>query len=112
MLSIKKLLEHLIVTLTYRTQRGYVVGSSIPAGGYGDYSITFSKAYDTVPTVMVTLTTDSASTTGENAKIEPFVIDTTKNGATIRVMNSASIARTPSFNWIAVGKIPTGGGTP
>ena len=106
MLNVKELLEFIIVSLSYRTQRGYVAGTSIAAGGYADYPITFSKAYDIAPTVMVTLTSDSSSTSGENAKLEPFVIATSKTGATIRVMNSASIARTPSFNWTAVGKVP------
>lgn len=111
MLNVKKTLTHLLNNLLYRTQRGYYSASTaITAGGYADYTITFPRAYDNVPVVVATLTVDSASTSAENAKLEPFIIDTTTSQVKIRVINSSSISRTPAFTWIAVGKI--GGDTP
>lgn len=106
MLNAKKTLTHLLNNLLYRTQRGYYSASTaIAAGGYADYTITFPKAYDTVPTVVATLTADSASTSAENAKLEPFIISATTSQVIIRVISASSISRTPAFTWIAVGKI-------
>ena len=106
MLGVKELLLKLILTSAYRVQRGYkTAGSSIAAGGYLDVQVTFGHAYASAPIVVASLRADSASTTGENAKVEAYVIAQSTTDATIRLFNSASIARTPSFNWIAVGPV-------
>lgn len=114
MLSTKKLFTELLENLLYRTQRGFKTApSAIASGGYLDVPITFAKAYESTPTVVATLSADSSSTTSENAKVEAYVISASTSGATIRLYNAATIARTPSFTWIAVGKVPSiGGGTP
>lgn len=105
MLSVKKLLTKLLIDDKYKIQSGYKLGSSIASNSYGDFSITFPRAYSSAPIVLATLLTDPSSTSSENAKIELYVVDVTTTGATIRAFNSATLARTPRFNWVAVGKV-------
>lgn len=106
MLEIKELFSKLLLNYP---RRGFYEGTSISAGGYADFTVPFDRTFATVPTVVVTLCADTTSTTSENAKVEPFVINATTSNFKVRIFNSSSIARTPAFTWIAVGKFGGGG---
>lgn len=81
---------------------GYYQCPSIPTGGYLDYSIVFSKQFAGVPQVMLTPYLDPQSNSTENTKVSFGVNNLAKDRFGGKVINGASIARSPGFYWFAI----------
>lgn len=89
-------------TVVPTIERGSVGQSTtVPAGGYADVPVTFGRAYDSTPTVVVGLqSTSSAAAIGQ---ISVAVTAVSATGFTARLFNAGSTDRSPGFTWIAMG---------
>ena len=75
--------------------------TSVPAGGYADVPVTFARAYDSTPTVVVGML--STSTSSEIGLCSVALESASATGFTARLFNAGASARRPSFCWIAIG---------
>lgn len=75
--------------------------TSVPAGGYADVPVTFARAYDSTPTVVVGML--STSTSSEIGLCSVALESASATGFTARLFNAGASARRPSFCWIAMG---------
>ena len=81
---------------------GNATASSVPASGYLDVPVTFSKTFTSAPVVVACLYT--TATTTNYADYIAVVANTTNTGATIRVINKGTTSYSPGVRWIAVGQ--------
>lgn len=81
---------------------GTTAQQSIASNTYYDFVITFSPAMNEVPTVSVSLVTNS--TAGNFGRLTAAVVlnSVTASGFTCRVHNGDSSSRTPAVTWIAI----------
>lgn len=76
-------------------------GTTVPANGYVDHTISFGHTYQSAPMVLTSLI--STSTGADFGQITIAVQARTTTGATIRIFNASSTNRTPGFIWLAIG---------
>ena len=79
---------------------GTITGSSVTAGSYLDYSVTFANAFSTTPTVVACF--QSTSVAGAFGRCTLGIVSTTTTGFTVRVFNGDTSGRAPNINWIAI----------
>ena len=79
-----------------------VVGETVTAGSYKDYSVSFWMTYQYAPIVVACF--KSTSTAGAFGKCSLSVHSITTTGFKIRVFNGDSSNRSPDITWIAIGK--------
>ena len=83
-------------------QRGVVAqGTTVPAGGHADVSVSFNHIYTSAPTVVAGLLSTSAA--GAIGSISVAVRSVTTAGFTARLFNAGTSDRAPGFYWIALG---------
>lgn len=81
-------------------QHGSFQAQSVTANGYKDYTVTFPVTFAKTPTVVAIFGGSSTAAAMGNCSIGLLSASTT--GATIRIWNNDSTARTPTVHWIAV----------
>lgn len=81
---------------------GYYQCQSISAGSYLDYTVLFSKQFAGVPQVILTPYLDPQSNSTENTKVTFGVNNLARDRFGGKVINGASIARSPGFYWLAI----------
>lgn len=81
---------------------GQVLSATVSGQSYSDFNVTFAKAYDSIPYVLVSLLSDSTSP--EIGNITPAVLSTTTSGFVIRLFNNGSTSRSPVIRWLAIGR--------
>ena len=83
-------------------QCGLIAATNVSSGSYADVSVTFPKAFQSVPVVVVGF--KSESTAGTFGRCSVAVTGTvTAAGFTVRIFNGDTTARVPRVSWIAVG---------
>ena len=86
---------------TSALQCGQVAGDTVAANSYKDYTVTFPKAFPSVPIVNVTFRTGSTAYQFGHCSVAVYSESTT--GFKIRFFNADSTsARSPGFNWMAM----------
>lgn len=78
---------------------GAIVGQSVPANSYKDYSVTFDSSFDDIPIVVVGIRSDL--TYANIGNISVATSNPTVNGFVARVFNGSSTARNVYMHWIA-----------
>lgn len=95
MLDIKKLLTKLL----YRSCGGAFSVGNVSANSYKDIPVTFDKAFDAVPSVVVCL--NSNSTSPKMGLVTAAVLSRSTTGFVVRVFNADTSTRTPFVDWVA-----------
>ena len=78
---------------------GVITGQSVPANSYKDYLVTFDRAFNEVPIVVVGIRSDL--TYANIGNISVATSSPSAGGFTARVFNGSSTARNVYVNWIA-----------
>jgi len=84
---------------TNKVQHGTTESTSVASGSYVDISVTFSKPFESVPTVVCSLVSTSAS--ADIGSISATVYSVAETGFTCRLFNNSANSRTPAVSWIA-----------
>ena len=79
---------------------GSISGSSVTAGSYKDYNVTFNKVFSVIPKVVASF--QSTSTAGAFGRCTLGIVSTSTTGFTVRVFNGDSSGRGPNIDWVAV----------
>ena len=96
--TIEQILEQMPVV-----DRGTVTTiGTVAANTCTDVPVSFSKTFEEIPTVMLTIR--SSSTAGGMGRTMASAINATTTGFTLRFFNGDSSDRTPYCQWLAVGK--------
>ena len=96
--TIEQILEQMPVV-----DRGTVTSiGTVAANTYTDVPVSFTKTFETVPTVLLTI--QSSSVAGGMGRTMASAINATKTGFTLRFFNGDTSGRTPYCVWLAVGK--------
>ena len=95
MLDVKKLLAKIL----YRSCGGAFFVGNIAANSYKDISVTFDKAFDALPSVVVCL--NSNSTSPNMGYVTAAVLSRSTTGFVVRVFNADTSTRTPWVDWVA-----------
>lgn len=83
-------------------QCGTIAGESIASGSYRQVSVTFSEPMQSVPVVVVGLTTNSTAAGFGSIAAGVVLTSVTVNGFNMRIHNADSVSRIPGATWIAV----------
>lgn len=75
--------------------------TGIAAHGYHDFDVTFGAEFDSPPNVLLTIYTTTSATTSFDCDIYLRARSTT--GFTARIINREGTARSPGFQWLAIG---------
>ena len=81
---------------------GKYEGTSVPAGNYADFSISFKHSFSAAPIVTVSFKANTPSSAASMGNVSMTVFDVSTTGFKVRVYNNATAARTPHINWIAI----------
>lgn len=73
---------------------------SIPANGYLDYPITFTKEYSSAPYVFLTL--NGSVDSGIRGSVSAFTTTTTKTESNARIYNNTSSTLSVNLYWVAI----------
>ena len=95
MLDVKNLLAKIL----YRSCGGAFFVGNIAANSYKDISVTFDKAFDALPSVVVCL--NSNSTSPNMGYVTAAVLSRSTTGFVVRVFNADTSTRTPWVDWVA-----------
>lgn len=74
--------------------------NNVNASSYKDVSISFSKTFSAVPTVVCCI--QSSSTANQIGRLTTAPHDITRTGFICRVYNSDTSQRNPNISWLAI----------
>lgn len=102
-LGISNTLERTATTggTDYVVQSGSTGAVSVNSNSYTDKTISFSPAFQNAPTVSATFWT--SSTAGGFGRCVVAIVSVTTSGATLRIYNGDTSARSPNVYWTAIG---------
>ena len=83
-------------------QCGLIAATNVSSGSYADVSVTFPKAFQSVPVVVVGFKSESTAGTFGRCCVSVKGLPTT-TGFTARIFNGDSSGRMPAVTWIAAG---------